>query len=288
MATNSKKLLNLQQYILLLLTIGVAGPKIGPMLNRNFVAVKVMHAVVRSEDNRPVWPGQSVEIKAAQDQAQQLVNTTPGDMHAHYLLGLISMKADEQTTAADAFARALELGVDRYLGYQQLGRVHQMEQEPRLAVAAWQASGDLRPALAWGRELSQPGKTELARAVFEAMAEMADDAYYRHVGYYHLSIAWGIDGRWDLALVELEQAYRIRPDHPATLVDLARALYHTGGDRVRAEALIARAVELEPESEWIATVLVDMYATVGKPEQAARWIRQLERLRAQTIPRERQ
>ena len=267
----------------------LAGLILIPVLIHNATAVQLVHTLAVVPGDAPDWTNQpSAEVLAAQAQAKRLVATRPNNARTHYLLGLSSLNANDPATAVTAFTNALNLGIDPYVGYQQLGAAHQMAEEPRLAVVAWQASGDLRPALAWGRELLQPGQTETARAVFGAMVEVSNDACYRAEGYCHLSIAWALDGRWDLALVELEQAHRIRPDHPATLVDLARALYYTGGDRVRAEALIARAVELEPESEWIATVLVDMYATVGKPEQAARWIRQLERLRAQTIPRERQ
>jgi len=263
----------------------LAIPNLVSAFSHDLAALRLLQSLVIAPDGALACQGRpSVEALLAQAQARRSAETTPGDARAQYLVGLASMNACDVNTAIAAFKRALELGIDQYVGYQRLGAAYQMAQEPNLAVAAWNDSGDLRPALAWGRELLQPGKTELARVVFKAMTEMGDDAYYRPEGYYHLAVAWAIDGHWDLALLELEQAYQLRPDHPATLVDLARALYYTGGDRGRAEALIAQAVELEPQNEWMASILTGIYTAIGEQERAAHWAQQLEKLRSGSTP----
>jgi len=269
-------------WLIVIVAFVLAGPALIPALNRSLVAIQLVRSLAVEVDGALAWQEQpSAESSAVQARARHLTQIMPADARAHHLLGVSSLNANDAATATTAFTRALNLGIDQYIGYQQLGLAYRMAEEPQLAVAAWQASGDLRPALAWGNELLQPGKTEMARAVFKAMTEMGDNVYYRAEGYYRLGIAWAIDGRWDLALVELEQAYRIRPDHPATLVDLGRALYYTGGDRARAETLIARAAELQPDNQWIATTLAQMYTTVDEPERAAYWRRRLEHLNSQ-------
>lgn len=244
-------------------------------------ALHVVHSLGKSAGGALTLQGKkSIDALKAQEDARIIVQDIPGDARMQYLFGLASLNAGDGNSAVLAFKRALELGVDCYLGYQGLGAAYQRLEEPRLAVAAWKSSGDLRPALAWGNGLLLPGGTNKARAIFEAMIENGGNLYYRSEGYYRSGIAWGIDGRWDLALVNLERAYQLRPAHPPTLVDLARALYYTGGDRQRAEALIATAYALQPENEWIAAILTELYTKVGAIGQATRWRYRLEDLRS--------
>jgi tetratricopeptide (TPR) repeat protein len=248
--------------------------------SRNLAALHLVHSS-RLEPTRTTASRERVPADAVLAQAEfGRLARAASNPHIEYLWGVASLNAGDPHTSILAFTHAIQSGADPYMAYQKLGTAYQRAEKPEPAVSAWRASGDLRPALTWGRAMLKPGGTDEARAVFRAMAQVGDENYYRPEALYHAAIAWEIDGRWDLALVVLEQVNQLRPDHPATLVDLARALYYTGGDADRAEALIARADELAPRNEWIATVVTDLYSTVGDTERRARWGRRLEELRA--------
>lgn len=265
----------------LIILLVLASPELLAAWRSNQVGLQLLDTIPTRSGLAFPWPGvASPGAAAAQEQARRLVEADPERARSWYLLGVASINNGDPETAIAAFAQVDDQEVDPALTFHHLGSAYRLSQNPRLAVQSWYRAGDTLSAFLWGGELLAARDYQKARALFEAMID-----YEPFLGHYWLGVTWAQDGQWDRALGEFELAYTINPAQPQVLVDLSRALYYTGGDRARAEALIRQAEPLLPDNAWMATVLSEMYQVVGDQERATRWEQQLARINRATVER---
>jgi len=197
----------------------------------------------------------------------------PGNSVAWLVTSAI-LETDEQNNAAIGALDRIPAG-DPFYSEAQDARVRLLAEtdnrEAALALAAQRVEARGAGAADWqryGELFSQLGRfDEAAGAYREAIDRAGGDAapwtaWLLYGGALHDA------GRWDDARPVLDRAVELAPDQPLALNFLGYALLERREDLARAETLIARASELQPESASITDSLGWVYYVQGDVERA--------------------
>ena len=115
--------------------------------------------------------------------------------------------------------------------------------------------------------------------------EINPDYYMAH---YHLGIAFGGEGKSDLAINSFEKVLAIKPSHAPTLFQLGRLCRIYEKNVEKARGCLVRSIELDPAELWAHFELGILYRDMGELDSALRSFRDVLRLDPKNIPATRQ
>jgi TolB-like protein len=177
-------------------------------------------------------------IRADPDYAQAYAGLSDAYIYQHKYGGVISLK-DAVSLARPPAERAIQLDPSLAEGYVALGTVNLWSRQNVAAESNFETAIALNPGLALAR---------------------------RHYGFFLYQI-----GRYDEAVIQLEEAARLSPLDPLVHVYLGEVYGHA--NRVQdALASLHHALNLDPENPLGYEVLGDIYGLLlGRLDEAVKW-----------------
>ncbi|HVT79511.1 MAG TPA: tetratricopeptide repeat protein, partial [Phycisphaerae bacterium] len=215
----------------------------------------------------------SIRLTGLQAAAQALVEKTPSDDHALYILGSSAMLLGDDAVAGSALARAARLKPQNVVYALALGQLADMQDDADQAIARYKAATaiDATSVEAWtqlGLMQRQAGKPADAQASFEKAADLApkDPKFPGLIGQ-----ALADQRKDDDALAMYNKALALDPKYAPAYSGMGQ-VNEAKGDLAAALAAYAKAADLTPEDFRSIAKLVQLNDTLGntKDRDAAR------------------
>lgn len=197
--------------------------------------------------------------REARERARAVVDGSPQDPDAHFMLGLAQSEQDVEG-AIESFRRALDVAPRHVLARYNLALVLKRADRPGEAIEELTRAIEIEPRAEAHYTLGvmywQQGDLERAEASLRAAT--AADARYADA-HHTLGAVLGARRQWTPAIDALRRALELRPDLTSARYTLARVLREAGDDRgARSELAEAdrrrQRAQLEQEaSVWTAT-----------------------------------
>jgi Flp pilus assembly protein TadD len=193
----------------------------------------------------------------------------PGDYISQYNYGLFLRQSGQYGKAIVYLKRALDLNVDVYETYNELGAALDGLGDTAGAMKCWQQSIEMNPQYPQGhnnlaRALSKMGQTQAALDEFH-LAIKCNPSYSE--AYNNLAITLVSMGRLQEAVVNYQHSISLNPNRPKFRNNYAVALLKLG----RAQEAIEqcrRAIELEPDYYEAYYNLGIALSATGRPREA--------------------
>lgn len=183
----------------------------------------------------------------AKAQCQQVLQRAPQNADAHYMLGLIAVRAGHLEDAVKHLSEALRLAPANPAGHNNLGVVQKrlglLDQARASFEAAIALNSDYAEALAnLGNVLQMLGQPELALTTLDRAVALRPDLAEAHNNRGQLLLQLQRPAE---ALASLDQALALRPDYAAALNNKSNLLLMSGR-AAEAVAHARRAIALNP------------------------------------------
>jgi tetratricopeptide (TPR) repeat protein len=181
------------------------------------------------------------ETKKAEAVARSMLERTPEDALAHFLLGQALAVEGEFHQAAGELERAVQLGAGGYF--------------------------EDRATLAWADCLLEIGDFDKALQAYRACASDPSEAQNVLLGMGRCF--WNL-GRWPEAEEAFQKLLRINPDQPQALSQLAY-IYEERGELQHAVDMLERAAQVAPKWYDLHFRIAKLLRALGRTDQAAEY-----------------
>ena len=245
-------------------------------------AAEFEQAIALNSRNVDAYFGLADTYKQGNDDAraeityQRAIDIQPGYWRAHLEMGHFLYTAGRFREAIEFFTRAINLAPDNATGHLNLGSSYYLLGDFENAAEAWRKSLELEPStsayLNIGSSYFFLGRFDDAAEMYEKASELAPDDFevwgslgdaYR---YTNENQALALPA-YEKAIELGEKMLEINPSDASTIAPLAQ--YHANyGNKKRAAELIAKAAEIEPESNFVQYFSAVAYTSLGDNEAA--------------------
>jgi len=225
-------------------------------------------------------------LDEARKQFQGLERANPANPAPHYFLGIIAMEQRDFAQAQQSLERAILLNPEGEAAYGDLVAAQLSAGKAKEAVttvekARTRFGPDFRREFLAALAHSNLREFDRARQCFTAAEKFARERAPQlldHRFYYQVGSTLERAGRFDEAVVALEQSLNMKPDFDESLNHLGYMWAERGENLQLAHDMIQRAVKAEPDNPAYLDSLGWVLFQLKRPAEALTWLEKAVKL----------